>query len=447
MFQRTIIITVIAFGATAVSAQPPSPESHTRWQWLATIKFPEGDKAGLHSVVLTPQVLDHGRPDLADLRLYDENGREAPYALRIRNPSGDFRPLPGREFNSVTHEDHSAEVSLDLGDFTGDHNEVRISGSGLNYRRKVTLDAGDDGKNWKPLLRDGVLYYFSAIGQLFDQRTLTYSPSRFRYLRVKVSRDPGIPNDEPGPVHVTVYHAAADPGLEVRWEAQLSEREPIRQDGEYASQWYLSLPGHELVPWETLVLDADEKEFSRRVRLDNADGENLVPISQVAWERSGDDRRPLTIALPNSLTARRLRLAIVDQRNPPLTLRLLSATAAARQLIFERNAGRNNSLQLYFGNPDAPNPGYDIARTLPTKLEPPPTALTLEDPRKNPDYIAPPTQKPPVTERLPWLTYTVFGLATLGLLLILISLARSAIRRHDAAEIPSPSQAPVAPES
>ena len=58
----------------------------------------------------------------------------------------------------------------------------------------------------------------------------------------------------------------------------------------------------------------------------------------------------------------------------------------------------------------------------------PPAAELVGDFQANPSY-QPPLQT--LNERMPWLIYTVLGTACLVLLLILASLARQAIGRHD----------------
>ena len=51
---------------------------------------------------------------------------------------------------------------------------------------------------------------------------------------------------------------------------------------------------------------------------------------------------------------------------------------------------------------------------------------------QNPGYV-PPT--PPLSERMPWLIYTMLGVTSLALLAILVLLARTAISRHDAVQV------------
>jgi hypothetical protein len=137
------------------------------------------------------------------------------------------------------------------------------------------------------------------------------------------------------------------------------------------------------------------------------------------------------LTLPTEVTARRLRLVVIDQRNPPLTLKLIAATAAARQVIFVRHA--DGPLQLYFGNPEAAAPGYDYSRTLPDRLDVEPAEAAPGEVHANPSYEPPPKPRVPLTERSPATTYIVFAVVAVVLCAILLVLARRAIAAHDAA--------------
>ncbi len=119
---------------------------------------------------------------------------------------------------------------------------------------------------------------------------------------------------------------------------------------------------------------------------------------------------------------------MTDNRNAPLQLEQVTYSAAARQIVFAPSAG-TNSFNLYIGNPKARQPGYDFARNLPEQLDPAPTRVVVGRALSNPAYTPVP---PPLTERWPWLIYTVLSAASLVLVGILLSLSRTVIARHDA---------------
>jgi hypothetical protein len=177
----------------------------------------------------------------------------------------------------------------------------------------------------------------------------------------------------------------------------------------------------------------DQTDFSRpfqvEARLDRA----FVPLP-IHSDGLLRPRRPgsgeAVVDLGQEQRSQQLRLQVVDSGNPPLPIEQVRFTAPARQVVFAQPAGTQEPLRLYVGNPDAPAPNYDFAASLPARLDPPPSRLNLGEREANPDYQPPPL---PWTERWPYLVDVLLGGVCVVLLGILATLARQAIRRHDAA--------------
>ena len=144
------------------------------------------------------------------------------------------------------------------------------------------------------------------------------------------------------------------------------------------------------------------------------------------------------------MTASRLRLVVTDYRNPPLELRAATVRAAAREVVFAAPARAVSGLRLYYGNPKAEPPGYDFARNLPATLVPSPARLSLGSRSENPDYRPEPK---PFTERWPWVIYVILGAICLALGVLIISLARTAIRLHDEQPAAAPAGQPARPRA
>jgi len=94
-------------------------------------------------------------------------------------------------------------------------------------------------------------------------------------------------------------------------------------------------------------------------------------------------------------------------------------------LVFDLKETTTQPLHLFFGNPKATAPHYDFEKELPARLSREPTRSEVAAVANNPDYRPEPL---PLTERIPWLVYVVLAVSSLALALILISLARTAVR-------------------
>ena len=97
--------------------------------------------------------------------------------------------------------------------------------------------------------------------------------------------------------------------------------------------------------------------------------------------------------------------------------------SAARQVIFEGAWAAAGPVRLYYGNPKALAPHYDLRRGIPANRSRAPLRLPLSPQRANPVYRPEPK---PFSERSPWLIYVVLAAAGLALAAILLSLARAA---------------------
>jgi hypothetical protein len=413
--------------AVAAAPGPTGGEALSGWEWFADVATPPADHP-YADIVLTPPVFDGARPDLSDLRLYDGRGRDVPYALRIRRKEDVRRPFAATEFNRTTGADRSAEVSLDLGESPGEHNEIEVSTPGTAFRRPLRVEGSDDRKSWSTVLDKVHLVHFEEGGQVVDVRRFKYTPSRYRYLRVRVAPDPAAPNDAPAIASVAVFHEVHEAGDYRSWPAFVEARQPVPAAEGPGSAWFIRLGENgEAAPCESLTLEVADTEFARPYRLEVANPEEpaqIISSGELRRQPSQPDR-PLVISFPE-VTARRLRLVVTDQRNPPLNLTGAHYSAAARQVIFKPGDAQG-PLRLYFGNPTAPAPGYDFARTLPATLDPAPAETSLGPREKNPDYRPPPK---PWTERYPWAVYVVLGVASAVLLALLGLLGREAIARR-----------------
>lgn len=434
------------------TAGPSAEQAETlsNWQWYSAVSAPPQAPGRWVGFLLEPAQFDKARADLADLRLYDAQDREVPYALQVRTDKDQQQPLQAREFNRhVDPADGAVETTLDLGPGPIENQELRVETSGTNFRRRVRLEGSndrDEPRKWGILLDKAYVLDFAAHSEYDAQAPsprvtvdrLHYPPSRFQYLRLRVYPDIGNPDDRPKLESVAVYHTERVAGEYVTRTAGLGPREARPTPDGPGSAWIIDLGG-EGVPCQRLTLDVAGLGFVRPFRLETVE-ENGATSSVTAGElrrRAGSPDGPLTVEF-SEITAHRLRLLVTDHRNPPLHVQEVKYTAAARTVIFpgDSHAGAAPKagaapLRLYLGNPQAAAPHYDFAANLPAVLQPAPQRVSLQPPVANPTYVPEPK---PWTERWPWLVYTALTLAAVILLGILAALARAVIRRHDAAQ-------------
>jgi len=415
------------------------PASSTAAEPLAAWKFvqdapidKEGDSPWV-DFVLTPDVFDGARLDLADLRLYDVGGREVPYALRVRSPKDSTEAVEAREFNRVRDPAGSSQLSLDLGEVRIEHNEVEVRTPGTNFRRRVFLEGSDDGDAWNRLSDEDLIHFEAGSEKLIDE-AISYAPCRYRYLRMTVNRDPQVDDDAVKIGEVTVRRRVKAPGEIVTRTAELGERQPVRTDRADGSAWIIELGG-DAVPCDRIMVEIADAEFHRDYRIEYAGlPDSGQPFRRIGdghgvWRRRAGEKKKEMVAEFGEVKAARLKLVVTDHRNDHLRIQSVKVAAPARAVIAAQDPSLAGPLRLYFGNPKAEAPNYDFARNLPQKLAPPPVRLRPGGRQENPVYEPEPL---PLTERLPWLIYVLLGAAVAVLGVLIISLARAAITVADA---------------
>ena len=413
-----IVVTLVL--VVSVSAQT----SISLWPYYVEVT-PERTGGQLHDLIVPLPVMDKARADLADLRLFDSANREIPYAIRVRRDVDGQREIPTKLFNSGSAGPSTSEVTVDLGEDPGEHNEIDIETNGTNFRRQVVIEGSDTGREWRTLSNDGVLFSFASQNNVAESDKVSYPTSRYRYLRVRVSRDPITDRETPQVTGVKVKMSVREKGFLSTWNVPVPSYQLQRNQGAYATVWTLDLGGR--APCDRLSLDIAEDSFSRPFQVETIDDpQNIRLIATGDLTRHyGEQKKPLVIYFNEETVARKLRLQITDYSNPNLNITSIDASAPARQLVYELKSPASTPLRLYFGNANVPAPHYDFENEVALRLSREPVHSHFADVSPNREYKPEPK---PLTERAPWLIYLVLAVSSIALAFVLLSLARTATR-------------------
>ncbi|MEN3325531.1 MAG: hypothetical protein V7638_338 [Acidobacteriota bacterium] len=419
---KSLLFVIVAALVLVVSVSAQT--SLSLWPYYVEVT-PERTDGQIYDFAVPLPVMDKSRADLADLRLFDSANREIPYAIRIRRDVDEKQEIPTRLFNQGSAGPSTSEVSVDLGENTGEHNEIDIETNGTNFRRQVVVEGSDSGREWRMLSNDGVIFSFASQNNVADSQKVSYPTSRYRYLRVKVSRDPMTDRETPQVTGVKVMMAVREKGLLSTWDVPVPDYQLQRNQGAHATVWTLDLSGR--VPCDRLSIEILDDSFSRPFQVESIDDPQNVQLlaSGDLTRHSGEEQKPLVIYFNEEVVVRKLRLQITDYSNPTLNIRWIHASAPARQLVFEMKAPAALPLRLFFGNENVPAPHYDFEKEVAARVSKEPVHSQLGDVLANRDYKPEPK---PLTERAPWLIYVVLAASSIALAFVLWSLARTATR-------------------
>jgi Protein of unknown function (DUF3999) len=428
------LIALLLFAAVSLTIVMSAFAQAAAGAWPFYVELNTGSATpGLYDLIVPFHIMDKSRNDLADLRIYDGIGREIPYALRVRSEIDDSKIITANIFNR-SFIGNSHEVSVDLGEDHGQHNAVEILTSGSNFRRKVMIEGGDSGTDWRTLKTGDIIFGFHAQNKLVDSNRVNYSPSRFRYLRIRVMADElSDAGDRPYVNDVRVLMAVREKGEVVRWAVNVPSYQLLRNQGAPASAWSIDLGAR--VPVDRLELDFEDPSFSRPFQLEAIDGQDVRLVAAGELTRRAGDDKPVMINFDHEEHTRNLRLLVTDYSNQTLSITSIQPGAAARQLVFELSEPASQPLRLFFGNQNVSAPHYDFEKEFSTtKLSSPPARISVSGTTPNPNYTPEPL---PFTERVPWLIYLVLAASSIALALILISLARRSLRRvNESSKVP-----------
>ena len=405
--------------------------SMTSWPFFAEVSLLTG-APGTYDFVVPLQVMDKAQTDLADLRLFDAQGREIPYALRIRREIGEQREIPARLFNQASVGARTSEVSVDVGEYADEHNEIEIETAGKNFRRRVDLEGSDAGKEWRTLKTGALIFSMESQNRFVGSNRVSYPTSRFRYFRARVFADELTDSSAPVVIGVKVVMAVRAKGELTTWGVSLPSYQLLRNQGAPASAWTIDLGAR--VPCDRLAIEVNDESFSRPFQLEAVDdAQNIRLVASGELTRHvGEEPRPLVITFDQEEQVRMLRLLVTDYSNQTLSISSITASAPARELVFDLKEAPNQPLRLFFGNPKATSPHYDFERNLPARLSAALVRSAVGPAVSNPDYKPEPL---PLTERIPWLIYVVLAASSLALAIILISLARTTLQTQRAPEV------------
>ncbi|MCU0787474.1 MAG: DUF3999 domain-containing protein, partial [Verrucomicrobia bacterium] len=189
------------------------------------------------------------------------------------------------------------------------------------------------------------------------------------------------------------------------------------------SRWSIPLPLANL-PVNRLVCESPSPLFERRVRLfeevvDIRGARRARELGSASWSRTPDaPARPLELPLTQAPQSEALYLETDNGDNPPIELKRFQVLLPVTRMVFKAPAG--DTPILYYGNPAADAPHYDLKLVGRQLLAAPRVAAT---PGQQQELKAASwTEGPPLTGMRGVLFWGVLGLVVAGLLIILARL-------------------------
>lgn len=383
---RTTLISLLALAALLRADFNPS-----QWERLRPLAVREARQ--VNSVVIDRAVYAASLPSLDDLRII-QDGREVPYTLETSSRSANERDLrPQILDRAVGPEGLSLTLELPAG--AGRHNRLGVVTALKDFRIPVRIETSEDGRRWATARQDGYLFDFSGFSSL----SLGYPVSTRRYLRATFfgwMRADAVTS-------ARLTYSEERPAI---WQTVAAAVPTRSEDG---ANTVLTFDLGAKVPHSRLLITSNDAAFQRTCQIQtSANGKDWAYAGQgVLYRFEGE--APPALEFPERHN-RYLRLRIFNGDNRPVQVSQAEFQALQRRVRFlPETAGE---YALYYGNPKAHQPVYDLSAILARRAPAPDVALAPGPEQRNPAYQPP--QKP-WSERRPELLWITLAIAVLAM--------------------------------
>jgi Protein of unknown function (DUF3999) len=346
-----------AICALAMLAASPLPVAWQHWKCSRPIELPRTDSTRLVSLALPQDVYSHAAPGLADLRVIDDSGTEAPYALDSWEESP--RSIPAftpRILENSFSPGNYTRIVLNLGNYSAFHSSARIETYETEFMEWVEIDASDDAQTWRIVEERAPIFRFSREGHL-GTNVVRYSPNNARYLRVRI-----LDGGKRFPVRSIeiLANSVTKPEREP-FDLKLL---PAKPKAPNQSAWSADLgAGH--APLREMRFQVGAEEFVREVTIQSSrDGSRwfFVGTGEIfRFTQGHHECEELSVPIRGK-PERYLRVEIANGNDKPLEGVVPTIYIAAQRVVFEQKPGRN--YRLLYGQSEAKPPQYDLARRV-----------------------------------------------------------------------------------
>jgi len=394
------------FWASLLAAAGFEP-SH--WKFHVPVRVPESGR--LCVIPFDRALYSRMRLDLGDLRVI-RDGEEIPYVIETMAGSVEEHECGLGILNKSVIPHTGVQLTLDL-DKCKDlkqHSRIAFATAETNFRQRVRIETSDDNRFWLVSREDGYIFDFTQGDRKLSVLTVDYPVSTRRYVRATIF---GWTETE-AITAARSFYRVEHPAERYILDAITPERSEDPETRSSILKLDLAQSG---LPHDRVRLEADRSDFHRAAELEVSEDSKAWTIVTRGTIFQVPGEQSLAITYPQR-HERYLRLRIFNGDNRPVpALRVYVETLKRVFKFLPPSAG---DLWLYYGNPNARPPVYDLAAILGRQAPMPETSLVIGEWKVNPDYRPPPGQEKPWSERHPAVLYTVLGLAVVGMGLVTV---------------------------
>lgn len=423
---RAIISVIVGLSLSEATTAYGASLELGKWSHVAPVRMQGRPAKGVVEFALTPKIFDISGPGLEDLRVVGDAADEMSYVIKDNSGKSRTIPLAIELYNRTFVPGHSGSVTLDFGTKVK-KNSIAVRTAGANFRRRVRVEASDDGETWEMIKDGGFIFRIppddgKASG--YDRSVVPIPVNDQRYLRITVftgghdDREIAIEEVKAWMKVVVNPVTAAVPIVSTKTSQKNRVTEII-----------IDL-GHRNMPLYDMAFRFSDENFFRKVTLFARNWETKVvrrPVEdspahektvKVAWKRikratifrfssSAGKEESLKVNL-GPCHYRYLLVKVDNGDDPPLSFTGATVTRLVRHVEFQPRG--SSQYEVYVGNPKASRPTYDLGHYVGRLRQEGLVRARLGDVIPNPTY-RPAEREIPWSERYKWpLWITLLGM-------------------------------------
>lgn len=390
------------------------------WERYAEIEIPNVDPLPpLAGISLDPWLFEGVTPinSMSDLRILTDTKVEVPYQIVTRDRVTKTEELPVKMLNlSVTkNNDTEFEGYIDKSQII--YNEIEILTPAENFYRQVQIFGGMEKNTWKLLRRNAVIFNYHREESI-QHIKVSIPDSNFKYLGVRIVNNTEKPLKISG---LKVYYQQTEPGIEIPvnlWIEKIEENKQERESIVFLNQ-------NTYFPARKIKLETLDTNFQRRVEVYIKQGgvEDWQKLTETVIYNFDTDKikaANLELYLPEVYT-QKMKLVIKNYDSPPIRISNVIGSSYRSDLIFKID--KRQKYFLFWGNPDAHTPHYDIAELITRHGINDIPIYPLGIQKKNTGFIGL-KQRLPFTERYKHILYGIVILVIFGLVILQYSVIK-----------------------
>lgn len=345
-----------------------------------------------------------------DLRVVTDRKDEVPWQIVSRRPEQQKEALPARIQNLSQTKTGETWLELVLDKQGAQVNSVEIITPDSDFSRPVQVSGSPDGQSWNTLRGDAVIFDVSR-GEKTRLTRITFPQTSFRHLALKITNG----NAPPLTISdVNVFQESTLPGQTYSLWGTIEKTE-INAARKESS---LDIHMNTVFSLDRLLIATAERNFQRSVEVqikrDNGDWQHWAQGTVFNFDTSTMHESQLAIDIPEVAT-RDFRLIFKNLDSPPLAITSVRGEGYRKLLIFKQPA--DQKLYLFWGNPLAQQPRYDLAGIV-GKQKPDELPIGSLGPSRPNTKFTGNSDRLPFTERYKYLLYVVVAMAIAGLFFV-----------------------------